>query len=118
MTTHFHPLHICSAAFNTRFRGIASGGLLVSESLYKVVVFVLSAAVTTIMCCAIAVEAQSADLNAMSDVISSMKKKAEAAALVLEEVMNRSSDLIESYKIARAEITLGEARSSLWFFNL
>ena len=66
------------------------------------------------MYCAIAVAAQSADLNAMSDVVSSMKKKAEAAALVLDEVMNRSSDLIESYKVARAEITLGEARSSLW----
>ena len=59
--------------------------------------------------------AQSADLYAMSNELSSVKKKAEAAALVLDEVMNRSSDLIESYKVARAEITLGEACSFVSF---
>jgi hypothetical protein len=58
----------------------------------------------------VAAHTQIADLNTMSTELSSIKKKAEAAALVLDEVMNRSGDLIESYKVARAEITLGEAR--------
>ena len=54
------------------------------------------------------VAAQSADINTMSRKLSAAKKTAEAAARVLEEVMNKGSDLSESYKLAHSEITLGE----------
>ena len=100
----------CTSSFRDIEKGVLSVcAWLILHALARVLVD------STVCFCATAVAAQTEDLDAMSNELVSIKKKAEAAALVLDEVMNRGSDLIESYKIARSDITLGEARQPTYF---